>query len=233
MAMITIRKSHERGRTQYDWLNSFHTFSFADYDDPHFMGWSSLRVINEDTVQAGMGFGRHPHHDMDIISYVVQGSLEHRDSMGTGSIIKPGEIQLMSAGSGVEHSEFNHSKSDALHFLQIWIIPDKTGLTPSYEQKTIPHQVNQWILIGSQAGGDHAVILHQQTELFVAYLSANQSLQYAFKKGRKGWLQLIKGRIDLNAQVLSAGDGAAMADENNIVITCLEEAELLLFDLAG
>ncbi len=230
--MINIRKSSERGNSRIDWLNSYHTFSFADYYDPEFMGFSDLRVINEDTVQPANGFGRHPHKDMEIISYVIEGALEHKDSMGTGSIIKPGEIQRMSAGSGVTHSEFNHSKTDPLHFLQIWILPEKTDLKPGYEQKSITKSTNKFILIGSRAGQNGAITIHQDIELFVAYLTANHTVDHTFKNGRNGWVQIIKGKIALNGQSLAAGDGAAISDESKIQIQCVADTELLLFDLA-
>lgn len=229
--MIYIRKGNERGNSRYDWLNSFHTFSFAEYYDPGFMGFGSLRVINEDTVQPGMGFGRHPHQDMEIISYVVEGELAHKDSMGTGSVITPGEIQRMSAGTGVEHSEFNHSKTLPLHFLQIWIIPEKEGLTPSYEQKKIKKIPNQLILIGSQDKHDDAIIIHQDVKLFVAYLSPKNSIQYDIAEKRGVWIQLIKGTIDIDGEQLSAGDGAAIFDETKIVAQAVEDSEFLLFDL--
>lgn len=231
--MISIRKHLERGVSQLKWLSSFHTFSFADYRDLNFMGFSRLRVINEDTIQPGSGFGRHPHRDMEIITYVMDGSLEHQDSLGTGSIIKPGEIQRMSAGCGIEHSEFNHSKQDLLHLLQIWILPESKNLSPSYEQKTIAHASNQWILIGSRQGGEHAITIHQDVSLFVAYLDVNESIHYQFKKERCGWVQLVKGRIQLNGYDLSAGDGASMVNEATIHIQCLEPVELLLFDLSS
>jgi len=230
--MITIRKSSERGHSQIGWLNSFHTFCFADYYDPHFMGFGSLRVINEDIVQPGRGFAKHPHQDMEIITYIVEGALEHKDSLGTGSIIKPGEIQRMSAGTGVAHSEVNPSQTESVHLLQIWLLPETKGLQPSYEQKTISTKTNELILIGSPEGSDQAVVIHQDVELFVSYLKQNHSLAHAFKKGRKGWLQLIKGKIDLNEYTLSAGDGVAITEEEMIEINCLEDAELLLFDLA-
>lgn len=229
--MIIIRKSSDRGNSRINWLNSYHTFSFADYYDQNFMGFGSLRVINEDTVQPGYGFNKHPHHNMEIISYVIQGSLEHKDSMGTGSVITPGEIQKMSAGTGVEHSEFNHSKTELLHFLQIWIIPEKQQLQPSYEQKTIPQEKNKFLLIGSEKGGEQAISICQDVTLFVAYLTQNNSIQHSFAKERNGWLQLVKGKINLNKQTLSAGDGAAIIDEERIEIICEENAELLLFDL--
>lgn len=229
--MISIRKSIDRGTSKTEWLNSFHTFSFADYYDSKFMGIGNLRVINEDTVQPGMGFGKHPHRDMEIISYVVEGSLAHKDSMGTGSTIKPGEIQLMSAGTGVEHSEYNHSNTNPLHFLQIWIIPETTNLTPHYEQKTISKVENQLILIGSRDSHPNAVTIHQDVELYAAYLTETNSVKHVFKPGHQGWLQLIKGSIELNGAKLSAGDGAAIIDEDTIKIQCLQNAELLLFDL--
>jgi quercetin 2,3-dioxygenase len=229
--MILIRKSAERGHSQIGWLDSFHTFSFGQYYDPKFMGYGNLRVINQDTVQAGNGFGKHPHENMEIISYVIDGELEHKDSMGTGSIIKPVEIQRMSAGTGVEHSEFNHSKTEPLHFLQIWIIPEKDGIKPGYEQKSIPKINNQFILIGSPEKNENAITIHQNVKLFAAYLSAKHALQYEFKNGHGGWLQLIKGKISINGLELSAGDGAAIADEKQISIESHEQAEFLFFDL--
>ena len=229
--MITIRKSDDRGRGQHGWLNSYHTFSFANYYDPKFMGFGSLRVINEDTVQAANGFGKHPHDNMEIISYVVEGSLEHKDSMGTGSVIKPGEIQIMSAGTGVEHSEFNHSKTDPLHFLQIWIIPEKMGLKPSYQQKTIHKFNNELILIGSHDEHAGAVTIHQDINLYAAYLTKEDSLEYLIKNDRMVWVQLIKGKMNLNGHEIFAGDGVSIQDEKKMTLDCLEDAEFLLFDL--
>lgn len=230
--MITIIKAHERGLTHIDWLKSYHTFSFGNYYDPKHMGFGDLRVINEDRVQPAKGFGTHQHADMEIISYVIEGALEHKDSMGTGSIIKPGEIQRMSAGSGVSHSEFNASQSEQVHFLQIWIMPNKKGIKPSYEQKSIPQNIhNQLILIGSPTGAEHAVSIHQDANLFVAYLDKNQSITHAFENSRLGWLQLIKGELELNGQILHAGDGAQCTDLSQIEMTAIENAEFLLFDL--
>jgi redox-sensitive bicupin YhaK (pirin superfamily) len=231
--MIHLRKSSDRGHSQIDWLSSYHTFSFADYYDPQFMGFGNLRVINEDTVQPGKGFGRHPHNNMEIISYVVDGSLEHKDSMGTGSVITPGEIQIMSAGTGIEHSEFNHSPSSLLHFLQIWIIPKSSGLKPKYQQNTISRTENSLILIGSPEGKNGSITIQQDVNLYVAYLTPQHSIDYTFQTGRNGWLQLIKGRCDLNGQLLSAGDGAAIQHEKLCHIRCIEAAEFLLFDLAA
>lgn len=229
--MITIRHSNQRGHYKIDWLNSYHTFSFGHYYDPNHMGLSHLRVINEDTVQANQGFGRHPHKDMEIISYVIEGSLEHKDSMGTGSIIRPGEIQRMSAGTGVEHSEFNHSSEEPLHFLQIWIIPEKNGIQPSYEQKTIHKMNDQFILIGSPKNSDHAIKIHQDVMLYAAYTTTGSLMTYELKQERCGWLQLIKGKIALNGQRLSPGDGAAIQNESSLTIESLKNSELLFFDL--
>lgn len=229
--MIIVRKSHERGRSQIDWLDSYHTFSFADYYDPDFMGFASLRVINEDTVEPGQGFGTHPHHNMEIISYVIDGALEHKDSMGTGSVIKPGEIQRMSAGTGVRHSEFNHSNSQKVHFLQIWIIPERQSLPPGYEQKKIPQTKNSLVLIGSREGGEHSITIHQDVALYQAHLDTGVSVSYELKKGRKAWVQIIKGSINLNGHSMKAGDGAAIFDEKKINATSIESATFLLFDL--
>jgi redox-sensitive bicupin YhaK (pirin superfamily) len=229
--MIILRKSAERGHSQIGWLDSYHTFSFSNYYDPKHMGFGNLLVINQDTVQPDKGFGRHAHKDMEIISYVIEGALEHKDSMGTGSIIRPGEIQRMSAGSGVEHSEFNHSKDQLLHFLQIWIVPNKRSISPSYEQKAISQEKNKLILIGSLQGNANAILIHQDVKLFVAYMTSTHSLDYDFEKGRKEWVQVIKGEINLAGQTLSAGDGAGIEDETKINITCKENAEFLLFDL--
>lgn len=231
--MIEIRIANERGLSENDWLKSFHTFSFDQYYDENFMHFGSLRVINEDTVQAGKGFGTHPHRDMEIITYVVEGELEHRDSMGTGSIIKPGEIQRMSAGTGITHSEFNHSVSEPLHLLQIWITPAQKGLPPSYEQKTIAPLKNKLTLIGSPNDQEGAVKIHQDVNLYVAYLEGPCSLPYLIEPERQVWLQLIKGSLSVNGQVLLAGDGAAILEEKDLQMSCSEKAEFLLFDLAN
>jgi redox-sensitive bicupin YhaK (pirin superfamily) len=228
--MIEIRKSQARGKSKTNWLSSLHTFSFGEYYDPHFMNFGKLRVINEDTVQPGFGFGKHPHNDMEIISYVITGSLAHRDSMGNGSSIKPGEIQIMSAGTGIEHSESNHLNNELLHFLQIWIIPEKVDLTPRYQQITIQRTDNEWVLTGSPHKHETAITIHQDVNLYAAYLTKAHSLDYSFKENRMGWLQLIKGKIKLNTHELTDGDGAAIHNEN-FHIECTEDAELLFFDL--
>jgi redox-sensitive bicupin YhaK (pirin superfamily) len=230
--MISIRKSNERGLTEIDWLKSYHTFSFGGYNDPQYRGCGSLRVINQDSVQPGKGFEPHQHADMEIISYVIEGALEHKDSMGTGSIIKPGEIQRMSAGGGVAHSEFNASQSEGVHFLQIWIIPNTKALKPSYEQKSIPQSVkNALILIGSPNSIENAVLIHQDVDLYVAYLNKNKSISHVFLDSRLGWIQVIKGQIKINDAILSQGDGAKLSDEKQIKIEALAEAEFLLFDI--
>lgn len=228
--MISIRKANERGLTEIDWLKSYHTFSFGNYYDPRYMGLGALRVINEDRVQPGKGFETHQHSDMEIISYVIEGALEHKDSMGTGSIIKPGEIQRMSAGTGIAHSEFNASKSELVHFLQIWIIPNKKGLKTSYEQKSIQDIKNELILIGSPEGEENTVLIHQNTHLYVAYLNKNKTVFHSFDESRLGWVQLIKGQVKINGIMLNAGD-AAQLDEKRIELTSVNDAEFLLFDL--
>lgn len=228
--MINVRKGNERGLTQTDWLKSYHTFSFGEYYEPRFMGFGPLRVINEDTVAPGKGFGTHAHQEMEIISYVVEGAIDHKDSTGTGSTIFPGEIQRMSAGSGVTHSEFNHSKDKSLHFLQIWIIPNQSKLLPSYQQKKISPEKNRLTLIGSPQG-EEGVIIHQNVLLYVAFLTTGAMIHHASLEHTRGWIQLIKGTITLNDIVLTAGDGAAFQDENPLTINCLQEAEFLLFDL--
>src|SRR5437868_1932812 len=230
--MIYTRKNSDRGLSQTDWLTSFHTFSFADYYDPQFMGFSSLRVINEDTVKPNFGFERHSHKNMEIISYVIEGALEHKDSMGTGSIIRPDEIQKMSAGSGVQHSEFNHSKTEPLHFLQIWIIPETQNIKPDYQQINISKTDNQLILLGSNHEKENVITIHQDVNLYAAYMTSGHEINYPLSSGRVTWLQLIKGQIQLNNHEMSAGDGAAILDEN-IKIHCNKEAEFLLFDLAA
>lgn len=229
--MIFIRKANERGKTSTNWLQSWHTFSFGEYYDPGFMGFGSLRVINEDTVQPGQGFGRHAHEDMEIISYVIDGALEHKDSLGTGSIIKPGEIQRMSAGTGVEHSEFNHSKDELVHFLQIWIIPDKQGIEPQYEQKSIAKVDNKLILIGSPDGREGSVTINQDVLLYAVYLSADQRFEHAINEKRGLWVQVVKGNVSVNGEELAVGDGAAIFDEEKILAQALSEAECLMFDL--
>lgn len=231
--MLHLRYAKERGRSINTWLDSYHSFSFADYFDPAFMGFCSLRVINEDYIKGGAGFGRHPHKNMEIITYVVEGAIAHQDSLGTGSIIRPGEIQRMRAGTGIMHSEFNHSDTEPLHLLQIWILPDTQNLKPSYEQKTIQRARNAFILIGAPEGNQDRVHIHQDVFLYAAYLDKDLTLSYSFQPGRSGWLQLIKGALSVNNEYLTAGDGLRIEDEQAIVLTCMEDAECLFFDMKG
>lgn len=229
--MIITRKSNDRGHTKIDWLDSFHTFSFGEYQDTAHMGFSKLRVINQDIVQPGKGFGSHPHQRMEIISYVIDGELEHEDSLGTGSIIRPGEIQRMSAGTGVIHSEYNHSEVNPVHFLQIWILPDRHDIPASYEQKKITKKFGEMILLGSNEKSADTILIHQDVKLYVAYLKKNDSITYLPSKSRRYWLQMIKGKIHVNQTELLAGDGAAIENEISLEFFCDEEAEFLFFDL--
>jgi redox-sensitive bicupin YhaK (pirin superfamily) len=232
--MLSIRKSAERGIANLGWLHSRHSFSFADYYDPQHMGFGPLRVINEDTVRPGQGFGTHGHRDMEIISYVLEGALEHKDSIGTGSVIRPGDVQVMSAGTGIRHSEFNHSKTEPVHFLQIWIVPDRDGITPRYDQKTFPdaEKRGRLRLVGASDGRDGSIVIHQDVELFAGILDAGEQAAHAFKKGRKGWLQVVRGSVEANQQRLQAGDGVAMQDELNLALNSQADGtEVLVFDL--
>ncbi len=229
--MIDIRRANDRGHANHGWLDTHHTFSFADYHHPDFMGFRALRVINEDRVQAGVGFGKHAHRDMEIISYVLEGTLAHNDSMGTGSQIKPGEVQRMSAGSGVTHSEMNPSADEPVHFLQIWIVPEKRGITPSYEQKNFEddERRNKLRLVASPDGRDGSVTIHQDVRMYATLLDG-ASVSHELQPGRYGWLQVTRGEVDLNGQTLQAGDGAAISGESSLTLTG-REAEALLFDL--
>jgi redox-sensitive bicupin YhaK (pirin superfamily) len=232
--MITIRPSNERGGGNHGWLNTRHSFSFDQYYDPRHMGFRSLRVINEDVVAPGNGFPTHPHRDMEIITYVLQGALEHKDSLGTGSIIRPGDGQRMSAGRGIRHSEANPSQSDPVHLLQIWIMPSKAGIEPSYEQKAFPEAEKRGKLrvIASPDGQNGSVTINQDASLFVSLLSPGQQVTHELKKGRYAWLQVAKGSVELNGKTLQQGDGAAVEEESKLTIKGVEEAEILLFDLA-
>ena len=233
--MIYVRKATERGHINHGWLDTHHTFSFGDYHDPNHMGFRSLRVINEDWVQAGHGFPTHPHRDMEIITYVLEGSLEHKDSMGTGSVIRPGEVQKMSAGTGVRHSEFNHSKSEAVHLLQIWIVPEKSGIQPNYEQKAVPaeEKKGKLRLVASRDGRDNSVTVYQDAELYATELAAAQAINYKPSQDRHSWIQVARGKVTVNGKDLEAGDGAAIAQEPNVqIVGQADQSELLLFDLA-
>jgi redox-sensitive bicupin YhaK (pirin superfamily) len=232
--MITPRKSADRGRTKIDWLDSRHTFSFGEYYDPKEMGFRSLRVINEDRVIPGAGFPTHPHRDMEIITYILEGALEHKDSLGTGSVIRPGEAQRMSAGTGITHSEFNHSKTEPVHFLQIWIMPAKSGIAPGYEQKTIDDKKAHggFSPVGTPDGGGQSVTIHQDAALSVAKLERGQTVAANLKQSRHGWLQVARGAVTANGTALAEGDGAAISDEEKVAIVATAPAEVLFFDLA-
>jgi redox-sensitive bicupin YhaK (pirin superfamily) len=232
--MITLRPSQERGDANHGWLHSKHTFSFAGYYDPRHMGFRSLRVINEDRVAAKGGFPTHPHQNMEIISYVVSGRLAHRDSMGNGTEIVPGDIQRMSAGTGIRHSEFNASTEETVHFLQIWILPERTGIEPSYEQIhfTTAQKQDRLCLLASRSGEDGSIRIHQDAKIFGSFLSKDQELHYTLAGGRGAWLQLVRGELLLNQERLQAGDGAAIENEENLHLRATQDAEFLFFDLA-
>ncbi len=231
--MLTIRRSQERGHADHGWLDSHHTFSFADYHDPRHMGFRSLRVINEDRVAPGKGFGTHSHRDMEIISYVLAGALEHKDSLGTGSVIEPGDVQRMSAGTGVAHSEFNHSRSEPVHFLQIWILPERRGSAPGYEQRRFEpaERAGRLRLIASRDGREGSVTVHQDVALYAALLAPDELVIHRFAAGRNGWLQVARGSVKVGEATLQVGDGAAIEQAEQIEIVGVEAAELLLFDL--
>lgn len=232
--MIQIRPSAERGHADHGWLNTYYTFSFADYYDREHMQFRSLRVINEDRIQAGQGFRTHPHRDMEILTYILEGSLEHKDSMGTGSVIQPGELQRMTAGSGVLHSEFNPSDSDPVHLLQIWILPEKQGLQPSYEQRPADTGLDghsSLRLIASPNGADGSVTVHQDVSLYRAALVSGEALTYELPEGRFAWVQVTKGSLALNGNPLAQGDGAAAVGEPRLIMLAGEDAEALVFNL--
>ena len=231
--MVTIRNADQRGRSTMDWLDSRHSFSFGQYYDPDHMGFGPLRVINEDRVQPGRGFDTHGHRDMEIISYVLDGALEHRDSMGNGSIIRPGEIQRMTAGTGVRHSEFNASDREPVHFLQIWLLPERQGLTPGYEQQSFAadQRRGQLRLIGARDGRDGALTLHQDVDLYSTLLAEGERVQHRLAAGRKAWVQLARGQARLDDRPLGPGDGAAVEGPVDLTLIGIADAEILLFDM--
>jgi redox-sensitive bicupin YhaK (pirin superfamily) len=231
--MIALRKSQDRGHANHGWLDSYHTFSFAGYYDPREMGFGSLRVINEDRVQAGMGFGTHPHRDMEIISYVIEGAWEHKDSMGTGSVIRPGDVQRMSAGTGVFHSEYNPSESDLVHFLQIWIEPKRIGVKPSYEQKTFGagEKKGRLRLVASPDGAQGSVQIHQDAWVYASVLDGADAVTHALPAGHKAYLHVVRGSIEVNGQKLGTGDGAKVSGEPELRLANGKAAEVLLFDM--
>ncbi len=231
--MITVRRASERGHARHGWLESHHTFSFADYHDPQHMGFRALRVINEDRVQPGAGFGTHSHRDMEIVTCVLDGVLEHKDSLGNGSLIRPGEVQRMTAGTGVTHSEYNHSADEVVHFLQIWILPERAGLEPSYEQKHFsePERLNALCLIASRHGVDGSIRVHQDASLYSSILEMGRSVSHQPAPDRLLWLQLTRGAVTVLGQSLVQGDGAAISRDELVEIRAEQQSELLLFDL--
>lgn len=232
--MITRRPSAERGHADHGWLDTRHTFSFARYHDPRYAGFRDLLVINEDRVQPSRGFGAHSHADMEILSYVLEGALEHRDSLGTGSIIRPGDVQRMTAGTGVTHSEFNPSPTEPVHFLQIWLTPERRGLTPSYEQRSfVPAELRGALrLVAARDGRDLAVTIHQDAEVFASRLGAGADVVHKPRPGRHAWIQVIEGDVDVNGVALARGDGAAVSDEAELRVRARTDSHFLLFDLA-
>lgn len=232
--MLTLRKSEQRGHANHGWLDSYHTFSFANYYDPEQMGFRSLRVINEDFIQQGMGFGTHSHKDMEIITYVLEGALEHKDSMGNSSVINAGEVQRLSAGTGITHSEFNHSKDDLAHILQIWILPDRSGIKPEYEQKAFSsnEKKDQLRLVVSKDGRENSVTAHQDLNIYAAIISPKSEIAYTIPDNRYAWVQVARGSIILDNVTLSAGDAVAIQTAQTIHLLGKDEAEVLIFDLA-
>jgi quercetin 2,3-dioxygenase len=231
--MIEILRSNDRGHANHGWLDSYHTFSFADYHNPDFMGFSDLRVINEDWIDAAGGFGTHAHSDMEIITYVLEGQLEHKDSMGNGSVIRPGDVQRMTAGTGITHSEKNPSTTEKCHLLQIWILPEKRGLKPGYEQKRFEpdEKKNRLRLIASHDGEDGSVTVHQDVSLYASILEEGKALEWIVDEERSAWIHVISGRIKVGDETLSAGDAMSVTDSESLEITALQNSEFLLFDL--
>ena len=229
---MIIRKASERGHASHGWLDTWHSFSFADYHDPHWMGFRSLRVINDDLVMPGMGFGTHPHRDMEIITYILSGSLEHKDSMGNGRIIRTGEAQYMSAGTGVQHSEFNPSKDEAVHLLQIWIQPDGKGLSPRYAEKSFTNTpTGAFHLVTSKAGRDGSIAIHQDAELWIAKLGAGDSITHELAAGRHAWIHVAEGQVAINGKKLNGGDAAAVDEAISLELSASSPSQVLLFDL--
>ena len=232
--MIQVRKANDRGHADHGWLNAYHTFSFASYRDPRFMGFRSLRVMNEDRVQPGEGFGTHPHNDMEIVTYVLEGALEHKDSMGNGEILRPGEFQRMTAGTGITHSEFNPSNEELVHLYQIWLFPDQKGHTPSYEQKRFApeEQENRLRLVASPDAADGSLLIHQDARIYLSRISPGHAVTHPIQTGRYAWLQVLRGSVNVNGTKLDTSDGAAISNETELTIQANENAEIMLFDLA-
>ena len=231
--MMKIRKASERGHAEHGWLDTYHTFSFANYHDPQWMGFRSLRVINDDRVAPGNGFGTHPHRDMEIITYILSGALEHKDSLGNGRVIRAGEVQYMAAGTGVQHSEFNPSKEEAVHLLQIWIVPDRQGVTPRYAEKSLKDAAAGTLhLVTSKAGRDGSIAIHQDADLWLARLDAGNRVTHKLAPARHAWVHVAEGEVLLNGQTLGAGDAAAVSEESALELGASKPAQVLLFDLS-
>lgn len=232
--MIQIRKAEQRGHANHGWLDTYHTFSFASYRDPQYMGFRSLRVMNEDFVQPGQGFGTHPHHDMEIVTYVLEGALEHKDSMGNGEVLRPGEFQRMTAGTGITHSEFNPSKAEPVHLYQIWLLPDRKGIEPSYEQKRFPddERHNRLRIVASPDAEAGSLLIHQDARVYLSSLDEGKQVSYELRPRRHAWLQVLRGAVSLNGHALGTSDGAAVSDESHLRIEATTNAEIMLFDLA-
>ena len=229
---MTIRKANERGHAEHGWLDSYHTFSFADYYDPQWMGFRSLRVINDDLVMPNMGFGTHPHRDMEIITYVLSGALEHKDSMGNGRVIRAGEVQYMAAGTGVRHSEFNPSKDEAVHLLQIWIVPDAKGVKPRYAEKSLADApAGKLHLVASKTGRDGSIAIHQDADLWLSRLAADNRVTHTLAPGRHAWIHVAEGEVLLNGKTLAVGDAAAISEAGALEMSATKPAQVLLFDL--
>jgi redox-sensitive bicupin YhaK (pirin superfamily) len=232
--MMTIRRGSQRGHFDHGWLDTYHTFSFGDYFDAKQMGFRALRVINEDRVAPGTGFGMHGHRDMEIVTVVLSGALQHRDSLGHGEVLRPGEVQRMTAGTGIRHSEFNPSSAEPVHLYQIWLLPEREGLTPGYEQKAFAdtEKRGRWRLVASPDGRDGSLTIRQDARLYLAALSEAQELQHELAIGRHAWLQVLRGTVAVNGSTLSAGDGAAFSEEAGLAVRAAGDGEVLLFDLA-
>lgn len=232
--MIRLRKANDRGHANHGWLDTYHTFSFSTYQDPDHVRFRSLRVMNEDWVAAGQGFGTHPHNDMEIVTYVLEGALEHRDSMGNGEILRPGEFQRMSAGTGITHSEFNPSQTEPTHLYQIWLFPERKGIVPSYEQKRFDEggRLNQLQLVASRGATNGSLLIHQDANIFLSLIEANRTVTKELNADRHAWLQVLRGSVTLNGQTMQTSDGAAISDESRLEIQATTKAEIMLFDLA-
>ena len=233
--MANLRAASERGRSNHGWLDSAHTFSFSSYYDPRHMGFGPLRVINDDRVVPGAGFGTHGHRDMEILSYVLEGALAHQDSLGNGSMIRPGDVQRMSAGTGIQHSEFNHSSAEPVHFLQIWIVPDQVGYAPGYEQKyfSAEEKRGRLCLVASRAGREGSVSLHQDADVYAALLDGNDAVEFALNSGRLAWIQVARGELRVDGQPLREGDGLALDEPGRVRLDGARAAEVLLFDMTA